>query len=214
MTTVESASKLTVYALLAIVSILSVPSTTRAQSLWERRKPNTGYMFYDTQARQVGDLVTVIINENTDVANRDNRTMDRNVASSGGFGFGGSLSGDFGTKGGEAEWNQSTNGSGKFEGATQYGVQREFSDQITASVVQCLPNGNLVIRGQRTRAVSGETRTLTVSGIIRPLDVRADNSIESRFIGDFRVEYSGTGNESEFTKEGWATRMWNRFRPQ
>lgn len=187
--------------------------TAEAQSLWARRQPSKAFMFYDTQARQVGDLITVVISESTDVANRDNRAMDRNVESSGGFSFGGSLSGDLGNRAGEAEWNQSTQGSGKFEGETEYGVQREFSDRITATIVQCLPNGNLVVQGKRTRIVSGETRTLTVSGIVRPIDIRADNSIESRFIGDFQVQYEGVGNESDFTKQGWATRLWNHIRP-
>ena len=107
----------------------------------------------------------------------------------------------------------STNGSGKFDGQSQYTVEREFTDRITCTVIQQLPNGNLVIVGKRDRLVSGERRALVVTGVIRPLDVLADNSIESKYVANFRVCYNGDGIDSRFTKEGWLTKAWNKFRP-
>ncbi|MCA9263003.1 MAG: flagellar basal body L-ring protein FlgH, partial [Planctomycetales bacterium] len=189
------------------------PSGAAAQSLWQNRSPNRVFLVRDTQAREVGDLITIVIRENTDVANRDSRQFDRSSSSAGGFSLGAASSGDFGRTAGEMSFDSATNGSGSFDGQSAYDVAREFSDRITVCVKSKLPNGNMIVEGRRTRFVSGEQRTLLVSGVVRPLDVAPDNTVLSQYVADFMVQYEGDGDESRFTKQGWATRMWNRIRP-
>lgn len=188
-------------------------SRSDAQSLWQHRQPLYSNVFFDTQARVVGDIVTVIIRENTDVENRDQRQLDRDADSKGGFGFSYGFGGQLGNKNGSATMDMTTNGSGSFDGQSQYTVEREFIDRITCTVVNKMPNGNLVIHGKRDRMVTGERRALVVSGVIRPLDVSPDNSIESKYVANFSVCYNGDGVESRFTKQGWLTRAWNKYRP-
>ena len=197
--------------LTVLVSITAVRSAP-AQSLWKRRVPQKSFMFYDNQARQVGDILTVLVNETTDVANQDQRALDRDTSANGGFTFGGALGGSLGTKTGDADVNMDTSGSGSFDGSSAYSVKRGFTDRITVTVVQRLPNGNLIVRGRRNRVVAGERRALTVSGIVRPLDVRADNTVESQYVADFNICYAGDGIESRFTEQGWVTRAWNKYR--
>jgi len=200
--------------LLVMVAVaVASSSVATAQSLWNSRVPKKSFLFYDTQARQVGDILTVLIEESTDVNNRDQRQLDRDSESSGGFSLTGTIGGDLGTKAGNSSLDASTKGSGRFGGTSAYTVDRGFSDRITVTVVQQLPNGNLVIRGSRNRVVSGERRALRISGVIRPIDVRSDNVIESQYIANFRICYDGDGIESRFTEEGWMTRAWNKFRP-
>ena len=167
---------------------------------------------YDSQARQAGDILTVLISERTNVQNSDQRALGRDVNADGGFSLSGALAGSLGAKAGSANLTTSANGSGDFDGSSSYSVARGLTDRITVSVIQRLPNGNLIIRGTRKLVVSGEKRSLSISGVIRPIDILADNTIESRFIADLRVHYNGEGIESRFTEQGWATRAWNKYR--
>ena len=84
---------------------------------------------------------------------------------------------------------------------------------LVVAVMDLLPNGNMVIGGRRQRVVSGELRTLVISGIVRPLDIRPDNTIRSQFIANFRVDYLGKGPESEFTNQGWFGKTLNALWP-
>ena len=199
---------------LVIVGLLAIlPQSSNAQSLWKQRLSRQAFLFYDTNARQVGDILTVFIQEATDVQNRDQRAMDRGAVSNGGFSLTGALAGNLGTKEGSANLTTNANGTGEFDGSSSYTVQRGFVDRVSVRVMNRLPNGNLVIHGTRDIVVSGERRFLCISGVIRPIDIRSDNSIESQFIADFRVRYKGDGIESRFTEQGWATRAWNKYRP-
>jgi len=113
-------------------------------------------------------VLTVIIRGNTDVENRDQRAMDRNSQGGGGFNLSGSSAGDFGAKAGNLEFSTRANGDADYDGSSQYSVDRGFSDRISLIVVDCIPNGNLVLHGERNRFVSGEKRKLVISGIVRP----------------------------------------------
>lgn len=199
--------------LATVVSVMLATNVAHCQSLWPQRSPQRISLFSDTQARHPGDLLTVLIREVTDVENRDRRALDRNVESRGGFSFAGALTGKLGNKSDTANFEASGNGSGKFNGSSQFDVQRGFVDRITAVVVHRYANGNLLVEGRRSRVVSGERRSLCVSGIVRPIDIQADNTVESQFVGNFHVCYRGDGVESRFNTQGWMTRTWNRFRP-
>ena len=75
-----------------------------------------------------------------------------------------------------------------------------------------LRNGNLVIGGSKRQQINGEWRTLQVSGIVRPIDVRNDNTVLSQFVGNFCMKYVGDGDETSFSSQGWLARMFNRCR--
>jgi flagellar L-ring protein precursor FlgH len=179
----------------------TVPSV-QAQSPWNRRNPSMVFMFYDTQARRVGDLITIVVRETTDVDNRDERELEKTSSAS--FFFDTSET---------SSVDASTNSSRDFDGNSSYRVARDLSDRITVSVIDVLPNGNLVVGGKRTRLVSGEKRSLVVSGIVRPLDVRADNTVLSQYVANFSVCYQGRGPESHFSGQGWLSRMVNNVWP-
>lgn len=84
---------------------------------------------------------------------------------------------------------------------------------MTVTVMDKLPNGNLVIGGKRRQVVSGEVRTLVVSGIVRPIDITPDNTILSQYVGDFHIDYVGKGPESEFANQGWLGKLLNVISP-
>ena len=177
------------------------PLPSRAQSIWQQRNPRFAYLFEDSKAKYVGDVVTILVSENTDLQNRDQRTLDK--SSDGAFSFDSSA----------ANVDITGNSSRSFDGSSQYRVAQEFTDRITVQVLEVLPNGNLLVGGIRRRVIGEEERQLEVSGTIRPIDISPDNSIRSQFVANFQVRYSGCGPESHFTNQGWLARVITRAWP-
>jgi len=196
-------------ACLVMSSVSFICADGRAQSIWAQRDPWRAFKFSDTGARRVGDLLTIIVRESTDVANKDQRKLDKDTAAGLKFDF--SSSSDSGSA--SAKLDTTNESNRKFDGSSQYSVAQQFTDHITARIIEVLPNGTFRVAGQRIRNVSGEVRQLTVSGIVRPMDISPDNMVESRFIADFQIQYTGNGAESRFTNQGWLGRIGNKVWP-
>lgn len=194
---------------LALLLILFSTASSPAQSLWDRRVPSMVDLVGDTAARHVGDLVTIIVRENTDVANRDQRQMAKETDASMNLDF--SATGDLGSGAGTFDFQNESDRS--FRGQSQLTVEQEFLDQITVPIVDILPNGNLVLGGRRERLIAGEKRTLVVSGVVRAIDIGPTNTVRSQHVAHFKVCYEGDGPESSFANQGFVGRLFNRIWP-
>jgi flagellar L-ring protein precursor FlgH len=203
------------FVLLAISGVVSVflVESGQADSIWDRRDQRFGYLFMDNRARRVGDLLTVVVREVTGASTTEARKLDKNNSESGKFNFSGKTSGNGVSRDAAAELSSSQSSDRAFNGSAGYENDRKFLDQMTVTVVDVLPNGNLVIEGYRKRVVSNETRILRISGVVRPNDVDLKNSIESRSIANFSISYEGNGVESRFTNQGWLGRVGNKVWP-
>ncbi len=190
-----------------------VGDTLRADSLWERRDPNTAYLFMDYRARRVGDLLTIVVNESTEFEGLEKRQMNKETATSVGYDFSGKTS----TPGVSRSFSANFDGSGeskrKFDGTNNSSIDRKFLDRMTVTVVGVLPNGNLVVEGFRQRTLNREVRVLRVTGVVRPADIGPANTVQSQSIADFVVNYSGRGPESSYTNHGWWGRALNVLWP-
>ncbi|MCA9053175.1 MAG: flagellar basal body L-ring protein FlgH, partial [Planctomycetaceae bacterium] len=122
-------------------------STAVADSIWQRRDPEHAYLFIDSQARRVGDLLTVIISQNTDVQNRDDRELNKTASASEAFSLAGQAGGGFSQQSSSAALDFSNEADRSFQGGAAYSSERTFQDRFTVSVVDILPNGNLVVSG-------------------------------------------------------------------
>ena len=194
--------------ILSILCLFAV-RTAHAQSLWQQRNPRFSFLFTDTSARHVGDLLTILVSENTDVQNRDQRALEKTSDSRFSFDYAGAAS----SGSSSATLDLAGDSSRTFDGNSQYTVEQEFTDRITVQVVELLPNGNLLVAGKRRRIVGDEQRQLEITGIVRPYDVSPDNTVRSQYVGNFQVRYQGCGPESHFTNQGWAARVLNRVWP-
>lgn len=185
-----------------------------ADSIWARRDQRYGYLFIDVRARRVGDLLTVTVNENTDATNNEQRKLQKDTATSGKFDFAGKASGA-NSSGGAAAVSASVDQSADrtFQGSAQYQSNRQLIDEMQVTVVDILPNGNLVVEGFRRRVVSNEMRLLRVSGVVRPNDIDISNTVNSALIANFNIVYEGGGVESRFTNQGWLGRTVNKVWP-
>ena len=207
---------------LATLSAAGVfPSITLADSIWARHDPRYGFLFQDNQARRVGDILTVAISETTVATDQDQRAMTRTTGTGGQislFGFGTASSNGGtpanGTAGRGVVFplpNSSTNRN--FTGNASLAVNRVFTDRISVTVVDIMPNGNLVVEGYRSRVVAGEERVLRITGVVRQQDVGLGNTVGSGSVANFRISYLGRGPESRFANQSLLGRAVNLIWP-
>ena len=80
---------------------------------------------------------------------------------------------------------------------------------ITATVLEILPNGNLLIEGSRAIAVNKETQIMRVRGVARPKDISANNSIDSKLLADAQIKFDGKGSVSRANRQGIMTKLFD-----
>jgi flagellar L-ring protein FlgH len=195
---------------LAVLASIGVAAPIgRADSIWDRRDPRYAYLFQDNRARNIGDMVTIAIAENTVANEQDQRTMSKTTSATAALQFGASGGGT----GGTANPIINSSSSRQFNGNAQLTSNRVFTDQMAAVVVDMLPNGNLVIEGYRSRVVAGEERVLRVTGIVRQPDILIGNIVPSNLVANFRISYLGRGPESRFANQNYIGRIFNRLWP-
>jgi flagellar L-ring protein precursor FlgH len=191
-------------------------SVGRADSIWDRQDPRYGFLFQDNRARRVGDTLVVTISENTVANEQDQRTLSRTTSGSGQVTISDSLrtpasAGAAAAAGGTAGSTQiqfpSQNTAYNFSGSGQNTINRVFTDTMAVTVVDLMPNGNLVVEGYRGRVVAGEERVLRITGIVRPADIGTDNAVASSAVANFRISYIGRGPVTRNNKQGILTRL-------
>lgn len=191
------------------------PALTSADSIWQRHNFFSSFLYVDNRARRPGDIVTVLITENTDIQHQDQRNLARKTDSGGGVTLSGSITGTSKTanRTAAAGLTPDINVNRNFTGNSAYNINQTFTDTVTCTVVAVQPNGNLVIEGFRQRVVTREVRTLRLCGVIRPMDINYDNTIPSSYVANFQIQYLGRGVETSFTNQGWLSRILNRLWP-
>ena len=188
---------------------VDLQAQTRYRSLWDKRDDRKAFLFRDIKARNVGDNLTIAIIENTDVANSDSRGMSKATAkaASGGFSYGG-----FGAAG-DASASIGSDSVREFDGDTNFSSDRQFIDRFSVTVIDTLPNGNMLVSGSRELLVEGDSRKLVLTGIVRGDDIRSDNSVRSSNVANLKIRYQGTGQETKFVNQGWLGKRLNKYWP-
>jgi flagellar L-ring protein precursor FlgH len=172
-------------------------------------------LFVDIRAREVGDLVTVEICETPTAELQANTKTSRDSNIQAG------LSDLLGYMKRQEEKHDrldrtsllKANFDSDFDGKGSSDRSGTVIASITARVIQVLPNGNLRISGKRDVRVNNETQYITISGIIRPEDIERDNVIQSTYVADARVEYTGKGVIADKQRPGWLMRILDHVWP-
>jgi flagellar L-ring protein FlgH len=170
-----------------------IPNIRNPNSLWQ---PGSRSFFKDLRAHDVGDLLTVVVSIK-DAAKIDNTTTRSraNKEKSG-------VTGLFGLESMAAQVLPGAPDPGSLvgldnttnnKGTGAIDRTEEIDVKVAATVVQKLPNGNLVIQGRQEIRVNNEVRELLLGGIVRPQDILADNTITSDKIAEARISYGGRG---------------------
>jgi flagellar L-ring protein FlgH len=195
---------------------LTVPifAQSKADDIWQRRDPRQAFLFQDNRARNVGDIVTVIVNESTNTNEREQRALDKNSDASGNISFAGSSSAGGGAgRTGALNFSLTDVFRRRFNGSAQLTSNRVFQDRIAATVVDIMPNGNLVIEGFRSRVLATEERVIRLTGIVRQQDIGTGNTVQSSSIANLRVSSLGRGPATRTVNQNYFGRIMNRAWP-
>jgi flagellar L-ring protein precursor FlgH len=186
------------------------PTYRGNNSIWQDSRAD---LFSDLRARRIGDTVTVKIfmKDKASLENDSERKRDASNSLDLGFTYGATSSDITIANGGELGANADSTTKTKSEG----GIERsEKIDLLVAAVVSdVLPNGNLVISGSQEVRVNFEMRVLNVAGIVRPVDISADNSIAYEKIAEARIAYGGRGRLMEVQQPPWGQQLVDNVLP-
>lgn len=168
-------------------------------------------LFETARARHEGDILTVFLLENTNASK--NATLqqmknDTNVVTNSLFlgrpiELGGGYSMDF-----------NLNNQRQFNGSAQAVQNNQLAGSISVTVAKVLANGNLIIQGEKWVKINQGEEYVRLSGIVRPQDIKADNSTTSDRVANARISYGGTGQVNNTNAQGWLSRiMWGPLFP-
>jgi flagellar L-ring protein FlgH len=165
-------------------------------------------LFDDVRAHRIGDIVTINIVENSSASKQASSDMTRDSNLGAGltalFGYETSLGfNDSFTP----ESALDVQYRSKYKGKAKTDRSDKMAAQISARVIQILPNGNLVIRGSREVTVNYEKQFIILQGVVRPEDIAQDNTVLSSYIADARIDYRGEGDMNRQLRKGWGTRF-------
>lgn len=181
-------------------------------SLWAR---NTDTLFTHRRSVRVGDLITVMIKEAA-AAQRDAET-DLKRSSEMAIG----VDAFMGAMAALAKAHPSVDPSkliaaktkNDFSGKGSTSRSGKVEATLTARIKQVLPNGDLYIEGSKVVLINDEESHLYLSGVVRPSDLEADNSVVSSLVADLQVEYTGRGPLAEKNRPGWFSRLLDFINP-
>jgi flagellar L-ring protein precursor FlgH len=91
--------------------------------------------------------------------------------------------------------------------------QASLTGDVSVTVVDVLANGNLMVRGEKQLALTEGAEIIQVSGIIRPEDISPNNTVQSRRLANAQIAYRGTGDMANAAKAGWGTNALMKFWP-
>jgi flagellar L-ring protein precursor FlgH len=194
--------------IIAAAILIVACSDVFGASVWAKRDLNARGIYTDDVARQTGDVLTVIISEDSKVDNKSTRDLKKTTNRSSKFnGEMGIVMPEYSILPRVPGFNMSEESSQQTNGQADFKDQRSIVDRITVVIQDVLPNGNLVVIGSRSREVGGDTQTIQVSGIVRPSDITFDNTIKSEQVADFQIVTSTKGVSEPYKNPGWFGRI-------
>jgi flagellar L-ring protein precursor FlgH len=167
---------------------------------------NNRFLFEDVKARRAGDLITVILEEKTDASKSastsTNKDSNVNVLSP-------TLMGLPVTYNGNLVLQNEINSGSSFTGKGDSAQSNSLTGNITVTVVDVQPNGNLVVSGEKQLTLNQGSEVVKISGIVRAIDVTPANTVKSNQIANAKITYAGNGAISDSNRAGWLTRFFN-----
>ncbi len=160
-------------------------------------------LFEDNKAMRVGDILTIKLQEITQAKKADdlntNKSISASVSSPSIMGFAlSALTGNDAKT--ELASKRSFNGQGKAD------QSNSLQGDISVTVTEVLPNGNLKVRGEKQVTLNQGDEYIRLSGIVRPVDIATDNTISSDKVADATLMYIGEGAMADASKMGWLSR--------
>lgn len=167
---------------------------------------NRNFSFYGDQvAINVGDILTVVLQEQTSASKSADTTYDKddevdiNEATI--------LGNTIGFKGSSLLTNPSLERA--FDGSASSDQSNSLTGSISVTVSEVLPNGILRIQGEKWLKLNQGDEYIRLTGLVRPQDIGTDNTVPSSKVADARIAYGGTGEFDQVNRQGWLSRFFN-----
>jgi flagellar L-ring protein precursor FlgH len=197
------------YAPLEPIIYTTPPASVTPASLYSEQRGLS--LFADTRARAVGDIITVMLMESTQASKNADTALSRDsgitVAPPTVFGR---ANPDFSAdrfRGLTLE--QDIAAESEFSGNGTSSQSNSLNGAIAVQVARVLPNGNLMVQGEKWLALNRGEEFIQLRGIVRPQDVSPTNTISSMMIADARISYGGTGVIDRANTPGWFSKFFN-----
>ncbi|MBS1156000.1 MAG: flagellar biosynthesis protein FlgH [Proteobacteria bacterium] len=194
-------------------TVVTQPTTAKPQPLPAMQSNNGAifqsgsarYLFEEPVARNVGDTLVIVIEEKLSASNKSNtgtsRTSDVSMSGSGSMPY---LSGALEKL---LTGSISASGSNTSAGKGETSNSNTFTGTLAVTVVDVLPNGNLMIGGEKRVNVNGEINNLRMTGVVNPREIKAGNTISSTKVADARIEQVGEGVIADSLSMAWLARF-------
>ncbi len=163
-------------------------------------------LFSDHRALAVGDVITVNLDERFQSSkSAASKTRKASTTELPEPTLLQTLRGPLANAGALANLGSST----EFDGSAEEDQSNSLRGTLTVTVTQRLPNGLLMVQGEKWLTLNRGAEYVRVSGLLRQEDVGANNVVSSQRIADARITYSGTGELADASAPGWLTRFFN-----
>lgn len=206
-------------ALLALAGCVSKPHEPDYSATWPEPAPTEAQangsiyqvghdvaLFENAVARRVGDTLTIRLNERTNASKSSTTSTSKstNIDLTGP-----TIAGRPVTAHGTEILSAAVDNDSKFDGEGASTQSNRLEGDITVTVAQRLPNGNLLIRGQKWISINQGQEFVRIQGIVRPIDIDPDNSISSLRVADAMIAYGGKGAIANANSPGLLARFFN-----
>lgn len=161
-------------------------------------------LYSDGRAHRVGDIITIVLEESTSSSKSNQTTLDKStsqtLASPTIFGVQPTILGKPLTV-------SSGDSNTEFDGEGSSDMSNSLDGNITVTVHEVLPNGLMVVKGEKWLTLNQGDEYIRVSGMIRPQDISSSNTVNSTQLADARITYSGSGALNDSNTMGWLSKF-------
>lgn len=206
----QNHSRLKTAVTLTLLALL--PLMAKPQSLWKLGVSKS--MFADKRASAVGDIITVLVEENTTASKNNETKTEKNsslTAAITSFLFPQSAGGFLSYKGQMPAMQY--NSDLKHDGSGSINDSEAVIAKIAVRIKDVLPNGNFLVEGRRQTSFSGEQQTIILQGVVRANDIQPDDTVYSYNVADATIQIIGRGTVTDSQRKGWFTRIWEWITP-
>ena len=162
---------------------------------------SSGSLLQDKRALRVGDILTIVLDESTQSSKSAGTSYGK--SSDVGIGVPRVLGKDY------PDAETSISSSRDFSGSAESSQQNALRGAIAVTVHQVLPNGTLLVKGEKSLRLNQGDEYIRLSGLVRVDDINNNNQISSRNVANARISYGGRGAVNESNKAGWLTRFFS-----
>ncbi|MBO9650948.1 MAG: flagellar basal body L-ring protein FlgH [Variovorax sp.] len=187
--------------------INQLPSRSRTGAIFQDNGRGIA-LFEDRRPRSIGDILTIVISEKLNASKNSAANANRN----------GSMTAAFDPipkvlKGLLNDQDAKLSGTSAFTGKGGANATNTFNSTITVTVTDVLPNGNLLVSGEKQMGINQGTEFIRFSGVVNPRTVTGVNTVLSTQVADARIEYTAKGYIDEAQNMGWLQRFFLNVAP-